>query len=183
MVCSSRQAIIQTPQWVNEERKRSATPAERRHGSTNHRNFCLRHLINLTSNKNQTHQLASKLKTPPMSSPPPLNPSDLLFSTAHTTLNQTLTSLKRKDLSISNRLHSIVADATFVQEVASAYQLPLITNERCGSWYAPPSLRPSLELGSGSAYFKSTDGHHGQWSFSLRRLNLQILQVIGANGG
>ncbi|MCJ1320142.1 hypothetical protein MMC15_005480 [Xylographa vitiligo] len=30
----------------------------------------------------------------------------------------------------------------------------------------------------GSAYFKSTDGHQGQWKFSLRRLNLQVLDVI-----
>lgn len=112
-----------------------------------------------------------------MSPPPPLDPSDLLFPNAHTTLNQTLTALKRKDLSISNRLQSIVTDAKFVQEVASAYQLPLVANERCGSWYLSPQHK------AGSAYFKSTDGHHGQWSFSLRRLNLQVLEVIGANGG
>jgi len=35
----------------------------------------------------------------------------------------------------------------------------------------------------GSAYFKSTDGHTGEWSFSLRRLNLQLFEVIGAYGG
>ena len=35
----------------------------------------------------------------------------------------------------------------------------------------------------GSAYFKSTDGHTGEWSFSLRRLNLQLFEVIGACGG
>ena len=32
-------------------------------------------------------------------------------------------------------------------------------------------------------YFKSTDGHHGQWAFSLRRLNLQLLKVLGEYGG
>ena len=35
----------------------------------------------------------------------------------------------------------------------------------------------------GSAYFKSTDGHTGEWSFSPRRLNLQLFEVIGAYGG
>ena len=108
---------------------------------------------------------------------PPLDPSQLLFPSAHTTLNQTLTSLKRKDLSISNRLHSILGDAAFVEKVASSFQLPLIANERCGSWYVQPERK------AGSAYFKSTDGHHGQWSFSLRRLNLQVLDVIGKNDG
>ena len=35
----------------------------------------------------------------------------------------------------------------------------------------------------GSAYFKSTDGHTGEWSFSLRRLNLQLFEVIGTCNG
>lgn len=108
---------------------------------------------------------------------PPLSPSDLLFPTAHTTLNSTLTSLKRKDLSISHRLHSILSDAAFVEKVASTYQFPLVANERCGSWYVSPAHK------AGSAYFKSTDGHHGQWGFSLRRLNLQVLEVVGESGG
>jgi tRNA A64-2'-O-ribosylphosphate transferase len=108
---------------------------------------------------------------------PPLDPSQLLFPAAHTTYNSTLTNLKRHNLTISNRLASITRDAAFVSEVAAAYHLPRIANERCGSWYVQPSLK------AGSAYFKSTDGHHGQWSFSLRRLNLQVLEVIGKGGG
>lgn len=36
---------------------------------------------------------------------------------------------------------------------------------------------------AGSAYFKSTDGHYGVWAFSLRRLNLQVLEVAGEGGG
>jgi hypothetical protein len=33
------------------------------------------------------------------------------------------------------------------------------------------------------AYFKSTDGHHGNWSFNLRRPNLHLLPVVVAHGG
>src|SRR5215217_2303220 len=40
-------------------------------------------------------------------------------------------------LSISNRLHSVFADAAFVRRAAYAYALPLVANERCGSWYVP----------------------------------------------
>ena len=102
----------------------------------------------------------------------PLTESQLIFPSAHKDVFTAVTSLKRANLSIGNRLRSIKQDAEFVQRVAEAYQLPLIANERCGSWYIPPKNK------CGSAYFKSTDGHHGQWSFSLRRLNLQILDVI-----
>ncbi|KAK3686314.1 tRNA A64-2'-O-ribosylphosphate transferase [Vermiconidia calcicola] len=107
----------------------------------------------------------------------PLDPSQLIFPSAHGSITSTLTSLKRSNLSISNRLHAIKHDADFVQSVAEAYHLPLIANERCGGWYTPPSQK------AGSAYFKSTDGHYGQWSFSLRRLNLQVLDVIERHGG
>jgi len=107
----------------------------------------------------------------------PTSTSSLLLPTASQNLSSTLSSLKRSTLSTSNRLHSIFHDSTFVQDVARSYNLPLISNERCGSWYIPPEQK------AGSAYFKSTDGHWGQWSFSTRRLNLQILDVIGKFGG
>jgi tRNA A64-2'-O-ribosylphosphate transferase len=85
--------------------------------------------------------------------------------------------LKRSALSISNRLNSIIQDAEFVCAVADAYSLPLVANERCGSWYIPPCRKAE------SAYFKSTDGHTGEWSFSLRRLNTQVLDVVGKSDG
>jgi tRNA A64-2'-O-ribosylphosphate transferase len=88
-----------------------------------------------------------------------------------------LKELRKSTLSIPNRLRSILKDAEFVQEVAAAYTLPVVANERCGSWYIHPDMK------AGSAYFKSTDGHTGQWSFSLRRLNLQMLDIIGRYGG
>ena len=107
----------------------------------------------------------------------PTTVSSLLFPSTSQNLSSTLSSLKRSTLCTTNRLHSIHHDSLFVQNVASDYNLPLIANERCGSWYIPPEQK------AGSAYFKSTDGHWGQWSFSTRRLNLQILHIIGKRGG
>ncbi|TKA22645.1 hypothetical protein B0A50_07654 [Salinomyces thailandicus] len=112
-----------------------------------------------------------------MSGPNPLHHTDLIFTNATIELKTALTELKRSNLSITNRLHSIARDATFTASIASAFKLPLLANERCGSWYILPASK------AGSAYFKSTDGHHGEWSFSLRRLNLQVLDVVGENGG
>lgn len=107
----------------------------------------------------------------------PTSTSLLLLPTASLNLSTTLSSLRRSALSTSNRLQSIQQDSIFVQDVASQHGLPLIANERCGSWYVEPTRK------AGSAYFKSTDGHFGQWSFSKRRLNLQVLDVVGKHGG
>lgn len=98
--------------------------------------------------------------------------ADLIFPELSTNFSSTLSALKKSTLSISNRLNSILSDAEFVCGVADTYHLPLVANERCGSWYIPPSRK------AGSAYFKSTDGHTGQWSFSLRRLNFQLLDTL-----
>ncbi|KAM0275789.1 hypothetical protein ACHAQH_007412 [Verticillium albo-atrum] len=123
------------------------------------------------------------------------NLSDIVFPSAseHPNLSHLLTDLKRGDLSISNRLRSIVHDAEFVREVAAAFgtlndrkddsgekmplHRPLVANERCGSWYIRPSNK------SASAYFKSTDGHDNAWKFSTRRLNLHLLEIIGRCDG
>lgn len=108
----------------------------------------------------------------------PISLSSLHFPSAElATISQTLSSLRRSALSVPNRLHSIESDARFVQEVADHYDLPPVANERCGSWYINPEVK------AGSAYFKSTDGHTGQWNFSLRRLNLQILEIARDHGG
>lgn len=121
--------------------------------------------------------------------------SDIVFPSASEQPNfsHLLTELKRGDLSISNRLRSIIHDADFVREVAAAFgsveegpteatgtvtlTRPLVANERCGSWYIPPSTK------SASAYFKSTDGHDNAWKFSTRRLNLHLLEIIGRCDG
>ena len=94
----------------------------------------------------------------------------------------TLRSLRKDTLSLPNRLASLLQDAAFVTQIShkilpqNLRPLPIIANERCGSWYVPPNVK------SGSAYFKSTDGHFGQWDFSLRRLNLQVLDIIEQDG-
>ncbi|KAK4452277.1 putative tRNA A64-2'-O-ribosylphosphate transferase [Podospora aff. communis PSN243] len=104
--------------------------------------------------------------------------ADVIFSEqANHNFSKILGDLKRSNLSITNRLRSIQQDASFVQEVAETLQLPLVANERCGSWYIDPSLKTA------SAYFKSTDGHTSQWKFSTRRLNLHILDLIGKHDG
>ncbi|KAH8702347.1 tRNA a64-2'-o-ribosylphosphate transferase [Talaromyces proteolyticus] len=107
----------------------------------------------------------------------PVSVSDLHFPSAAVSVSQLLSSLRRSALSVTNRLRSVEADARFVHEVADHYELPLIANERCGSWYIDPAQKAA------SAYFKSTDGHTGQWNFSLRRLNLQILSLARDHGG
>lgn len=107
----------------------------------------------------------------------PLTQSDLIFPTQSLNFSATLQSLKRSALSITNRLASITADSSFVTSVAEAYDLPLVANERCGSWYIPPEKK------GGGVYFKSTDGHMNEWSFNLRRLNLHLLDLVGGNAG
>lgn len=102
----------------------------------------------------------------------PTSIDSLQFPDSRVSLSQTLTLLHHSTLSVHNRLSSIEKDALFVEQVASKLCLPVIANERCGSWYISPEQK------AGSAYFKSTDGHFGQWAFSKRRLNLQVLDVI-----
>ncbi|GLI74863.1 tRNA A64-2'-O-ribosylphosphate transferase [Penicillium ochrochloron] len=65
----------------------------------------------------------------------------LHFPSAQTSISQTLSSLRRSALSVSNRLQSIETDAVFVKEVAEHYGLPLVANERCGSWYIDPEVK------------------------------------------
>jgi tRNA A64-2'-O-ribosylphosphate transferase len=89
--------------------------------------------------------------------------------------------LRKEKTSTFNRLHSIDEDARFVQIISETYNhLPVIANQRCGAWYVNPfAARSSNEW----AYFKSTDGHHGRWDFSLRRANLHLLPLIDRSSG
>ncbi|GAB1314164.1 tRNA A64-2'-O-ribosylphosphate transferase [Madurella fahalii] len=109
--------------------------------------------------------------------PPPTLAEVIFPEQANHSFSRILGDLKRSNLSITNRLRSIRQDASFVEDVAAALKLPLVANERCGSWYIDPALK------AGSAYFKSTDGHTGQWKFSTRRLNLHLLELIGKHNG
>ena len=110
-------------------------------------------------------------------SPFPTSASELLFPSTPNSLSSALSSLHRSSSSCSNRLASIAHDSTFVADLRRLFSLPLIANERCGSWYIPASIKTA------SAYFKSTDGHTGQWAFSCRRLNLHLLDHIGKHNG
>ncbi|KIW71335.1 hypothetical protein PV04_03516 [Phialophora macrospora] len=98
-------------------------------------------------------------------------------SSHNPSLYDSLKSIRKSTLSIPNRLNSILKDTEFVKEVCRYHGLPLVANERCGSWYIDPAEK------AGSTYFKSTDGHHGQWDFSPRRLNLQLLPILAMHGG
>lgn len=79
--------------------------------------------------------------------------------------------------SVRNRLQSIEYDSQWIHEVHQAYNRPLVPNERCGLWYTDPQLKRQ------TAYFKSTDGHTSQWSFSTRRLNFHLLELINEFNG
>lgn len=82
--------------------------------------------------------------------------------------------LKKTEHSLYNALRSIYHDALFVSEIAHLWpRLPLLANLRCGLWYAHP------DQFHGTAYFKSTDGHNGNWSFNVTRLNLHVALLAG----
>lgn len=95
----------------------------------------------------------------------------------HLDINSVTKELRKDSLSIKNRLQSILYDAYFIDSTLDKFHLPLIPNERCGLWYIAPDKQRE------TSYFKSTDGHTGQWSFSLRRLNFHLLPLIGKSGG
>lgn len=84
--------------------------------------------------------------------------------------------IKRDDISLKNRLQSIILDLYFIEECSKTFRLPLVANERCGTWYVPD------EQNVDSCYFKSTDGHTGEWKFSSRRLNLHLLGTLSEYG-
>ncbi|KAG1824375.1 initiator tRNA phosphoribosyl transferase [Suillus subaureus] len=87
--------------------------------------------------------------------------------------------LRKESQDLYNRIHSIAEDADFVDQVYQSYpRLPLIPNMRCGAWYTDPDTASNER-----AYFKSTDGHTGNWSFNLRRPNLHVLPLICAHAG
>ena len=88
-----------------------------------------------------------------------------------------LRAVKRAEHGLFNCIASIVHDYQFVNEVVDTFHpYPLLANLRCGLWYAPPAH-------ADTAYFKSTDGHSGQWSFSTARLNLHVAQIAIEHGG
>ncbi|PWW78149.1 initiator tRNA phosphoribosyl transferase [Tuber magnatum] len=133
-----------------------------------------------------TEPTSTKPKEPDTSDSEPDDPTQHTFTltpdlllTIHPTHSSLKNSLRTQTRSLRNRLASITADSQFVLRAAAAYALPLIPNARAGDWYVPLERRGS----NTSAYFKSTDGHPGQWGFNLRRLNLHVLECAGRHGG
>lgn len=78
--------------------------------------------------------------------------------------------LRREETHIFHRLSSILSDSLFTHSVRSSLclSLPFLANLRCGLWY--------LSHFDDTCYFKSTDGHVGHWTFSLARLNLNVIE-------
>ena len=91
-------------------------------------------------------------------------------------VNKLLRHLKKEESGLYNCINSVIEDVIFVKEIASIYpSLSLIANLRCGLWYAPDC--------AGTCYFKSTDGHYGNWGFSITRLNLHVAHLAACEGG
>lgn len=85
--------------------------------------------------------------------------------------------IRKSNRSPLNRIQSILEDSEYVSSVESVYNRPLVANMRCGLWYVRPErLREKC-------YFKSTDGHTRQWQFSVKRLNLHIIDLIEQKNG
>ena len=94
----------------------------------------------------------------------------------HLSMNQVLKHLKREENSLYNCLNSIIHDSVFVRQTAELYpSLPVFANLRCGLWY--------ISQPQHTCYFKSTDGHYGNWSFSMVRLNWHVALSAAENGG
>eukprot|EP01018_Ginkgo_biloba_P001983 Gb_29716 [translate_table: standard] len=84
--------------------------------------------------------------------------------------------IKRMDQSLYNALRSIYEDSLFVAEIRRLWpDLPLIANLRCGLWYSSHF--------DATCYFKSTDGHTGNWSFNPTRLNMHVASLAAEKGG
>ena len=86
--------------------------------------------------------------------------------------------IKRESRHIFNKLHSIAHDSDFIRHIHKLYPSLLVTaNLRCGAWYTDPVVTSAV------SYFKSTDGHTHQWSFSLKRSNLHLVaDIVQARG-
>eukprot|EP01130_Rhizamoeba_saxonica_P005397 TRINITY_DN2154_c5_g1_i1.p1 TRINITY_DN2154_c5_g1~~TRINITY_DN2154_c5_g1_i1.p1 ORF type:complete len:360 (+),score=63.40 TRINITY_DN2154_c5_g1_i1:158-1237(+) len=87
--------------------------------------------------------------------------------------------IKKTEKSVLKRLRSIIYDAKFVDTVQiyfkDGWNYPMLANLRCGAWYSSNF--------DDSCYYKSSDGHYGQWRFPLNRINLHVVQHVIDTGG
>lgn len=102
--------------------------------------------------------------------------TDFFICNQQPSFTQVLRAVKRQEHGIFNCLASVLHDTQFVEEVADLFPgLPLLANLRCGLWYSPTP--------AATCYFKSTDGHWGQWNFSTTRINLHVACEAASKGG
>lgn len=100
---------------------------------------------------------------------------DFTFPTL-VSVNRVLRQLKKEESSLFNCVCSVFSDATFIDEVSSLHSdLPTVANLRCGLWYVRDP--------QATCYFKSTDGHNGNWSFSTTRLNIHLAESAANHSG
>lgn len=91
-------------------------------------------------------------------------------------VNRVLRQLKKEESSLFSCACSVSSDAAFIDEVCQLHPaLPVIANLRCGLWY--------VRSPKGTCYFKSTDGHNGNWAFSTTRLNMHVAETAAASNG
>ena len=91
-------------------------------------------------------------------------------------VNRVLRQLKKEECSLFNCACSVSSDAVFIDEVSQLHPaLPVIANLRCGLWYTRDPQQ--------TCYFKSTDGHNGNWSFSTTRLNMHVAEAAASKNG
>jgi len=84
--------------------------------------------------------------------------------------------LKRASLGVFHCVHSVAMDAAFVAEQRRRFKsVPMFANLRAGAWYVDEDVR--------ECYFKSTDGHFGNWQFSATRLNAHVAREAARAGG
>ena len=84
--------------------------------------------------------------------------------------------LKRASLGVFHCVHSVAMDTTFVAEQRRRFSsVPMFANLRAGAWYVDEDVR--------ECYFKSTDGHFGNWQFSATRLNAHVAREAARAGG
>ena len=83
-----------------------------------------------------------------------------------------LLSIDRDTKDLKNRILSTLhtVDGNKIQQ---HHQWPWLPNKNCGSWYLEPTSSNATEV-----YFKSTDGHVNTYAISLKRLNIQLLELL-----
>ncbi|KAL3137186.1 hypothetical protein ABBQ32_006750 [Trebouxia sp. C0010 RCD-2024] len=91
-------------------------------------------------------------------------------------VNRVLRQLKKEESSLFNCACSVSSDAGFIDEVCQLHStVPIIANLRCGLWY--------VRNPQNTCYFKSTDGHNGNWAFSTTRLNMHVAEAAASSSG